>query len=72
MRDMSHGLIEARVPGGGPPGTIIGAQLALALSLALTLSVSGQRFALAYLTPKRLSILLSNRVPSPTPKRPWM
>ena len=42
MRDTSHGLIEARVPGGGPPGTIIGAQLAFALSLALTLSVSGQ------------------------------
>ena len=53
----SHALIEARV--------------AFALSLALTLSVSAQRFALAYITPKRVSNLLSNRVPSPTPKRAW-
>ena len=48
-----------------------GTFLPFAPLVSAILSVSAQRFALAYITPKRVSNLLSNRVPSPTPKRAW-
>ena len=41
------------------------------VAVAGLLSVPGWSFSRPYITWKIASILLSNRVPSPTPKTPW-